>query len=668
MPTSSWATFYGTSTDQPATRLSYDEEASNAVIYGADTTANYTHLSGTDTVDDTSWVRTDHYFNGLEDTVVLLNANRGTDFNLSGVLWKFALETLAPDASSDGRFTDLFASVAGNTVTIREFSKFQTVICAMSGITISVGTSIYTDETGGTFTHSRTSYNGIFYPTVTEVSMDTDGVAHNYTLPPVMTVPDFRKFVIAGVESTLSTYYTETDHTSPAVSLTLFTHTVQTSEYRRSDSSWITGSQTATWVSATSSTFARDARHQAATTTHRVSFRGTTTDEILASKFSVTGTITEILTDDTGGTTGLGTYAVYLGMQKMTTTRVISLERTDTISTHLASLHRDLRQYTSFFEANDTAHLGGTDGTDEATYEEPDGSGGSRTQSHQAVHKSFFSEIWADEIFVTIFDEHRLGPSIYGKPLNFNSTEANRAVFRVLPVGWAGFGGSFEASSLTVCRTTTEGLLAGSTFSSNQKVWLDGSVSAAPSVSMMAVHSGITIGGGAESASLISTPSAMTSVVSIAVTWTSTTQTGSATSQTAVTSHLATHTLAVTDPIIGDFWTSVPMTIDNGFRTGLDPDGSFAGVVGFGLGANVVRSTYQVILDAGYVAWTEYSGQQSTAGAGGSSSGSNGSVSFAVPWSHAIVFRAENMLTAKWERGAQNDNYFFSLPYLPAEP
>lgn len=653
MPTSSWNTCMSYISDQPTTRLSYDEVDSNAVTYAADTTANYTHLSGTSTVNDTTWLRTNHYFDGLEDTVILMNANRGTDFNLSGVLWKFALSALAYNSSSAGRFTDLFESVEGDTITIADYSRFDTVSVEMSGITISVGTAIYTDETGGTHTHYRTSYNGVYYPTVTSVSTDSTGGTHNYTLPPVITTSDSRTFNLSGVASLLSTYYTETDHTSPVVSQTLFTHTVQTSEYRRSDSSWITGTTTSTWVSATVSTFARDKRYQPATTTHRVSYRGTTTDEILVSKFSVTGTIT-----------------VYLGMEKKTTTRVISLERIDTISTYHANFHEELRQYTSTAAYDDVEYLGGGDSDHPATYDEPDGSGGTRNRTHAGVNRGSSIEVWADEIDVTKYTEYKLGPKIYRKPINFNYTQENRAVFRALPVGWAGFGGSFDASELSVWRTTTEGLQAGSTFSSDQRVFLIGPVSAVNLVNMFAIHSKIAIGGGAERASIISIPDGMTSNISIAATWTSTTATtklGGGTTST-ITSRFATHTIAVTDSIGGSFWTSEAMNIDNGYRVGLDPNGSFAGSVGFGVGKNVMESSYQIILDAGYVEWTEYSERDSSGvGATGSASGSNGSVSFSVPWSHAIIFKAENLLTVKWERGVENENYFFSLPYLPTE-
>ena len=135
------------------------------------------------------------------------------------------------------------------------------------------------------------------------------------------------------------------------------------------------------------------------------------------------------------------------------------------------------------------------------------------------------TEIWADEINLTQYTEHKLGPKIYAKPVNFNYTQQNRAVFRALPVGFAGFGGSFDASDLSVFRTTTGGLAAGSTFSTDQQVWISGSVIAADNVTMIPVHESVLIGGGAASASVISIPDGITSMISIAATWTSTTST-----------------------------------------------------------------------------------------------------------------------------------------------
>ncbi len=647
MPSSSWQTGYSLLTGQETTRLDYNEDSSNAVTYNADITDFYTSLDGTSTVNETSFVHTGHWFTDLKDTVVLMNANRGKDFKRGGKLWVFDMLDLPETGSTTGRFSDIYSSRGGETITIEDFRKWLTESIAESGITLSVGTTTSENSDGASFTFTVTSSNGSWFPNQTLTSTDSTGGSHTYTAAPILTTADSRTFDLHGVESTLHTYYSESEHTDPAVSETIFTHTAYTSSYRQSDSSWITGTTTSTWVSDTVSSFARNVLHSPATTTHVVSYRGTTADTILVSLFSVTGSITSTITDEHGGTTGVGTNAVFLGMAEKTSSRVLTLERTETISTYMEKFHRYLSQYTSEASEGTTLNYEGTD----------------PGQPFTQVDNGGTTRIYADELNMTQYSQFHLGPEIYKKPKNYNENVVNEARFRCYPNGFAGFGGSFNNGALAVHRTTTEGLHRGQTFSSDQHVFLGGFVSIADGVSMIPIFKGMDIYGGFESASIISIPKGIESIISIAATWTSTTKTGRASSDTAVTSRFATHTIKLKDSISGEFWKVEPMTVDNGYQDEFDVAGVFAGSCGHGVGENFMRSSYRVILDAGYVEWTEYSGQKSTGGITKSASGSNGSVSFSVPWSHAIVFRAENLLTVKWEKGEDDFNFFFSYEY-----
>lgn len=644
---SSWNTCGTYLSELAATRTDQDGDSSHAITYTADITARYTTLAGTSTVDQTTFVRTNYLFQDLEDTVCLLNAGRDSDFNLSGLLWTFALTGLDATASTTGRFSDLYQSASGNTVTVSDYKKFSTISVQMSGITLSVGSASSLDSTGGTVTYDRTSYNGSFYPDQSLTSTDSTGGTHAYTLPPVMTESTLRTFDLSGVSSMESTWTTHS--TNPPASTTIFTHEAVTSTYRESDSSWITGTVSSSWVSASSNSFGKHVLYQPATTTSKVSYRGTTADELLISSFSVTGSVTSVSTDGTGGTQGLGTSAVYLGMVKRTSSRVITLERTDTVSIWDSRFHREISQYGSTSSSGTTLNNASATGTDPVPL-------------FTDVNEQGETQSWGDELNVTAYSEHRLGAVVYHQPINDNHPALNEARFRALPVGWCGFGGSFTVTDLTVARTTSEGLLAGSTFS-GQHVSLQGIAEAAAGVSFVPVGRLLTIAGGAARASIISVPSVMTSVISIAATWTSTTQTGSATSETAVTSRLATHTIGLADVITGDFWTSEALTVNSHYRADVG-FGDFAGSGGYGIGQNILESSYQVIVDAGHVEWTEYSGSQSTAALTSSASSSDGRVSFTVPWSHAIVFSAEPILTIKWEPGASNHHFFFSTPYL----
>lgn len=680
-PTSSWRIWVSYQTGQPWTGISSDAESTNAVTYSDADRETYTKMVGTRVSPELTWPYTAAGVSWLKDTVVLMNANRGTDFNLGGILWVFSLTNLEVSASTTGLFSDIFSSRSGAQIIIGEFSKFETFSSVVSGIAISVGTAEETDSMGSSQTYigSRTSYDGVYFPSSTRSSSYKTGTAtgtagsSQTSTRKSLVQPDFfttgvHTFDLAEVYASQSTYFTETDHTAPRASITIYTHLNYRSTYRQSDSSWITEAFTENWVSSISSTFRRDQRYKAATKTHLVSYRSTIQDEILISKFYITGEITSVYVDFTGGTRGIGTEAYYLGMQKATSVRVITKERRATISTYDGDLHEYLSQYTSTGsgDGKSTASGGGATATGGGTVTGTATGGGTTADNETGM--TGYTYIYADAVNVTLYTEQRLQPLIEKLAVNVKFGNGNRVLYRALPIGWAGFGGTFNPAGVNVWRNTTQGLAAGSTFHTSQSIDFPYFVSAVQDVAMLPAVSLVEAYGG-HRFKVISPPSGLSAVMSVAATWVSamsTSRNGLGTTTT-LTSAFATHTLSAVDPIKGNFWKEELLKIDNSFRVVDGLYGSFHGSVGFGLGQNVLRQSYQVILDAGYVEWTEYSSQQSEGGIGRSSSGSNGTVSFSVPHDRAIVFRAEDIFSVSWGYGSDATNHFFSTPYNPDE-
>lgn len=534
--------------------------------------------------------RTDWLFDSiLQDTVYLMSANRNAaDFNCGQVLWTFSQTALPVTATTEGVFTDLFGSITAQSVTVSDFSKFSSTSAEVSKVTISLSTSSASGTAGNSY-YTTTFSNG-----------------SSYAITAVTTTTYSASYSLGDVSSTISTWTsattTDTNQPPATASSTIFTHSIPVTGYATADSAFSATTTTATWGDATSGSTTRSLVHSSTATTALRSSRAVTTDSILIESFTTTGT-------------GTGTVRVLLGSVSTTSLRVYSTEATFTQPTY----HPDLVSTVSQFVRSD--HQDALDLT--------------ATRS--------------DDMSVTRWTESRLNPRITARPTDDNMPALNEVRHQCHPFGVAGFGGIFTVSDLSVYLTTTQGMLSGSTFE-EATLTPPSAISAIRGVSFHPVLSSFPFGGtgNAAASSLISAPSAMTGEISLALTWTSTTTTGPATSDTAITSALATHTLAVTSSISGQFWTAETFSINSNFRTEFpaDPGGTASG--GFVAGDNILGSTYQVLARAGCLRWTEYTGSQSTAAATASFTGSNGSVSTTLASSKAIVFTLENVLSASW--------------------
>jgi len=597
---STWGTGYTSLTNRPTTITT----ATADVTWTEDDSINLTA---------TTHARTNWQFNNLlQDTVCIMNANLGADgYNLSPNLWTFNTSAIASTQTTAALFSALYSSNASQTVTLSERSVFLTSSAPVTVITTSTATATRTatrtstTDTAAaaetyTATGTATSYNGNSYA-------DSD-----------YTATWSASHSLGDVSSSQSTWTvaTTTDTNAPKAtsSSTIYTHSAQLTGYT-SGTRWTSTTTSAEWGNDVTETGTRIAPWSSASTTVTRSSRATTADEILISSYSTWGT-------------GTNTSSSLLGLVPTNTTRASSVSSTYTLPTWHADLHASVPSQTYQFISAGTSHLGTTNG------------GAS----------------------LTAWTEARGRISVDARPTDDNIPALNEARFQVHPYGLAGFGGSFTASALDAYLTTTQGLASGSTFT-EETLQLTATALACQGLTFYPVPSAIQLGGtgNAVSTSLISTPSVMTSEISVAATWSSTTSTTASTGTTSTTTtRAATHTIAMASQITGSYWSSDPITFNSAARSEM-PGGANSG--GYAIGDNAISESWKLLLRQGAASWTEYSAGQSTAALSHSTSGTDASLSLSVPHSHAIVLSMEPVLTARWDT-AGNASAFSSQQHL----
>lgn len=600
---SSSSSTWGTAVSLLTGRTVTDTADTGTLTWTEDDTTNLTATSH----GRTTWA----YETILRDTVHLLNADIGADGNLGGVLWAFRTGIITAGQTTAGLFVDIYSSTASETVTLSERSVFLTSSAPVTVITTSTATATRTatrtstTDTAAaaetyTATGTATSYNGNSYA-------DSD-----------YTVTWSASHSLGDVSSSQSTWTvaTTTDTNAPKAtsSSTIYTHSAQVTGYT-SGTRWTSTTTSAEWGNDVTETGTRIAPWSSASTTVTRSSRATTADEILISSYSTWGT-------------GTNTSSSLLGLVPTNTTRASSVSSTYTLPTWHADLHASVPSQTYQFISGGGSHLETTNG------------GAS----------------------LTAWTEARGRISVDARPADDNIPALNEARFQVHPYGLAGFGGSFTASNLDAYLTTAQGIAAGSAFTT-ESLSPPQTALACPGVSFYPISAGMHFGGTANavSTSLISTPSVMTSKISVAVTWSSTTSTTAGTGTTSTrTTRAATHTLGMASAITGNFWSSEAITFNSDARSELD-GGAISG--GYALGDNARGTAWKVFLRQGAASWTEYSAGQSTAAISHSTSGTDASLSISVPHSHAIVLSMEPVLTARWDT-AGNASAFSSQQHL----
>lgn len=655
---STWTLSHGVTEN---TRNTTDTNTINVTYAGDHTTVHAititpsdTSTSGSYTVPVTSEVTTGRGFSQHVETVVMMRGGRdGDNFNLGDMLWRFTLSGLGETASTVGRMTDFFGSTAAATVTLSDFSKFKTNSISVSNVTVSqdtVTTTIsavsYTGDGEDTGTVSTTapqtstviSKNGASWSAnetclttiITYDEEDNSGLLETtgISLAASNTTTDTHTFNIGNV-STAELTWTFGDPVSISTE-TIFTHSVQVTGYDWESFAWTSSTESAVFQSS-SFTESRLALHSSTTTSMDIVLRSTTADTILINSYS-------------SYLSGTDTSYFMLGRVSTVTTRVYEFHKTTSRSIWDTHFNESVYQYTTHTSEEYTA----LDGTSTITI------GG--YGSTQAVS-------WGRSI--TNWTSYRALPQIMTTPNGWHEGEFGNvtasmdvARFSVLPHGYAGFGGAFDASTLAVNFTVSAGLVSGSEFA-GQSINFGAlpTVSAYSGVTLFPVDPALTFDmPGAARARYVTGLSSI-GTASVAVTWTST-AVATTTSGTAskVISRLATYALAGASPIAGTFFSEENLSIHS--------EESFQLIGGYAIGDNNLGHPYTVFARSGFAQWTEYASGQSTASATHSTSGSNGTVSFTVPGSKGIVFQVEPIFTANWTGAGEIAFYFSSTPHV----
>lgn len=595
-------------------------------------------ISGSFSVPVTNETVTNHAYSQKVDTVILMKGGRNLeDYNLGEMLWKFSRSDIAASASSAGRFTDFYHSTGSPTVTISDFEKYSTFSVAATEISVSQNTSTSTTSTitgtlPATFTASTstivmlTSKNGTRwneYSTI-NVTNTTGGGTSTGTVTGIGLTEassNFRTesyvFGVGAVGTSLSTYTFAS--TGSVYSETIFTHSIQVTGYNDSFQ-WTSSTETALFGTS-SFTESRLALWNSTSSTIEIASRATSLVSVFINSYS-------------SYLVGTDTNYFYLGKVSTQSTRVFESSYVTSRSIYESLYNPEIDRFTT---VSSRTIDGGAEGETSAV---------------------------SDEMKLTYYTKYRLQPAINTTPNGFgdgfsgDGSNYDIARFSVLPYGYAGFGGTFEASALAVKFTVEAGLVGGSAFSGQSMQFEElPTVSAYPGVTLYPVDPGLTFDmPGAARASYVAALSSI-GTATVAVTWTSTT-TATTSSGTAsqVTSRLATYTLAGVSSIGGTFFSEENLSIHS--------EESFQLIGGYAVGDNNLGHPYTVVARSGFAQWTEYSAGQSTASASFSTSGSNGSVSFTVAGNNAIVFQIEPIFTANWTDAGEIPFYFSSTPHV----
>lgn len=407
---------------------------------------------------------------------------------------------------------------------------------------------------------------------------------------------------------------------------TRFTHVDFVSGYATSGNRPFTTGNTVGFWESTSQTGDRAAWASSYTTTATKNSRHVTSDVVLRNVETVTLT------------TGSSSYLSFLGMSRFTTSRIIQKEITVTNTGWRWGFSLENWTSTTALTNSFDTNEGKTLGT-------------SKSGSHDLIYST----------------KERLMARTYGVIL---SPPAYNEAWMTTPArGWAGFCGSFTQTSPAIYLTTASGLAAGATFADAfPAIYLGTKALNEDGVKIVPCHesTGITLAGiGLVKSSLISAPTALASAVSIAATWTSTTEAGTS---TVTSTRSATHTAAMQSAIAGNYWTKFPITFDGGADIGYN--GPHASIGGYVAGDNRMGS-HEVRVNAGAVSWTQFTASASDAtGVTGETSGTDESASFTVPQGAAVRIAVEPIITVSWI--PTNNNYPYHgdhiIPTSPHQP
>lgn len=548
--------------------------------------------------------------------MVLLQGGRELwKYGLGNELWHFSLGALGTADSSEGRFTALFSSNDSPTITMEDYRKFSSVSFGVTAISVSSNTA------------------------TTSASMVTGSGTGTGTSSSTLLTTVYTKNGQPWASSNSSNTATETltlDLGDVSASGTTFCHTVQQTGYSfGSLPQWTSGTITTT-APASSRTTTRNSLYSSVSLSVIGNSRFSTTVENLVSIYSY----------DADASSGR-----YVGLSKTTTTRVFF---------GLTTLSQ------SHWESNFNSEItiGSTSSTRHITVisDFDTGTGVSTGTATIGTAGTTYDE--SASVDLTLVSEHRLGLATRSNHFSnpFGASPVRNEVWHSSPaVGYGGFGGNFTVSDLPVYLGVTMGIVEGGEFPG--QTFSTSYLSSALAYDQVTFFPAISANSIISSASLtfkyLTGLSELGDEASIAATWSTTTATtGGA---TIATTKGATYTLSGATAIEGTFYRSEAVT----FNTS-DPRGGFNAIFtgGYAAGDNAMDGAqYTVRLNSGYAAWTLFTGDDSTGT--GSTSGTDGSISFTLDGSEGIVLSAEPIISVSWATGVDDKHYSSSTPHFP---
>lgn len=259
-----------------------------------------------------------------------------------------------------------------------------------------------------------------------------------------------------------------------------------------------------------------------------------------------------------------------------------------------------------------------------------------------------------EDLGLTYYSKSLVEPNLNWSPLAIN--DGFGEVWHRGPArGHGGPVGSFVQSSMPVFQTVSVGIVGGNAFGS-QTLNL-GNLATALAYEHVTVYpaASVPLPDGAARASFVSTVASAGQTASIAVTWTSTTMSGG---MEVVTSRFATYTVRGISSIAGTYIRKDSLIFNTYNLRGGDLSPLRGG---YGLGDNALNAAHTVRLNGGYAEWTVYN--SSTSIASHSISDTQGTVSFTVAHSQAIVFSVEPLITMSW--GVAINHFLSSVEFFP---
>jgi len=351
--------------------------------------------------------------------------------------------------------------------------------------------------------------------------------------------------------------------------------------------------------------------------------RKTTTDEILYSSYLTSGTDSS-----------------FVGFKKTTTTNAYLVETTFTYPFWDIQLNPIISRYTSSY-SNSYSFTNGV------------------STEGNSIGETINLKLW------TITN---ISPRIW---TNSPIYQENVAVYKSPPIGYAGFGGNFNQSNLSVYQSISIELIGGGTYGTEQTLNSYDLPTALAYDNVTIFPDSIYSSNHPYGAYLMRYISTNDSIGGrlIGITWSTTSQTNytlkditggtTATTTQTIVVKPATYSVSPVGLITGDFYSSGEITFNT---SDVRMNNNFSG--GYALGNNAIGNDYTVSLGSGYVEWTAYNSTGSVSSA--QSSESNGSISFTVPSSLAIVFNAEPILSISWTEGNDYlDHISQSYQYFP---